>query len=690
MSAIVNERDLLLQAAATRFTPPNDRALLLGASSTVFKVPLSGQVAPATINLAAILLGMTGVVTFNTTPATKLTVSNNVATLAFADTGVDPVTVTASFTKDGFTYEARQTISRVMDGQPGSDGLAGTSTGLAYAYKRSVAAPTDNPGAATFTFSQGRITSPGTDALANGWSKSIPAGTDPLYVTVASASNSGATDEIAAGEWAAPVLYVQNGLNSATVMIYQRSASAVPPALPTADSTYTFASSALTGLNNGWSSTVPAASAGAYLYVSTATAVSAGVADTIAPGEWAAVRQMTRDGRDGQDGVDGLDGENGTNGQRGTVDVVSSGYSSWSDSAANGAIALAGYGAPVNRDRVTLTGTGYAETRFYNAGSWLAIAAYVNGNMLVDGTFSASKISGGILSGVIIRFGSGHTPGGYAFEIQAGGVVWVDNLFGGVLQGSNFYANFSHGVDGACYKSGYAGVRGMVPGTGAGVAVQGDNVLNGTAGQIGTAAYDFYASGGGTNYGPFTGAHDALVPIDAAIELGDLVVDVQCVGQRGLSNSIFTVERTSMPYQRGVRGPVAAIAGPLADHEPSALVQEVHEAVNGEGKSYTIMEMSEAYHAMASTHQLVAMNGVGEGWIKVCGEGGPLQADDLLVTSSIPGVAQRQNVGQDPAGVADDLVRGYTVAKARVAKGQSIQFASNDEVIVVPCIYLGG
>jgi hypothetical protein len=51
------------------------------------------------------------------------------------------------------------------------------------------------------------------------------------------------------------------------------------------------------------------------------------------------------------------------------------------------------------------------------------------------------------------------------------------------------------------------------------------------------------------------------------------------------------------------------------------------------------------------------------------------------VTSSIAGVAMRQN---------DDLVRGYTVAKARVNKGETIGFASADEIVVIPCIYLGG
>jgi hypothetical protein len=96
------------------------------------------------------------------------------------------------------------------------------------------------------------------------------------------------------------------------------------------------------------------------------------------------------------------------------------------------------------------------------------------------------------------------------------------------------------------------------------------------------------------------------------------------------------------------------------------------------------------YYEMAHTHTVIAVNSVGEGLIKVCGQSGPIGPDDLLVTSSLPGVAMRQNVERLDSGEADDLVRRCTVAKARVGKGQQITFASADEVKVIPCIYLGG
>ena len=67
----------------------------------------------------------------------------------------------------------------------------------------------------------------------------------------------------------------------------------------------------------------------------------------------------------------------------------------------------------------------------------------------------------------------------------------------------------------------------------------------------------------------------------------------------------------------------------------------------------------------------------GEGQINVCGEGGNIERGDLIVTSSIPGKGMKQ---------ADDIVRSYTVAKAR----ESMTFSSSTEVKLVACEYFSG
>jgi hypothetical protein len=200
-----------------------------------------------------------------------------------------------------------------------ASGSAGTSAGIAYAYKRSATdlivgwSPTANgPGAITWTFASGSITTPATDALLNGWTKAIPAGTDPLYVTVSSAANTAATDDIAATEWAAPVLLVANGtngtngvdgLNVATAILYQRNASStVGPTAQANTVTYTFGTGGMTGMSAGWTASIPSASGGAYLWVTRATASATTATDTLAVGEWSTPVLYTQDGIGGVNG----------------------------------------------------------------------------------------------------------------------------------------------------------------------------------------------------------------------------------------------------------------------------------------------------------------------------------------------------------------------------------------------------
>ena len=77
------------------------------------------------------------------------------------------------------------------------------------------------------------------------------------------------------------------------------------------------------------------------------------------------------------------------------------------------------------------------------------------------------------------------------------------------------------------------------------------------------------------------------------------------------------------------------------------------------------------------THDLADINALGEGQINVCGEAGNIEPGDLIVTSSMPGKGMKQ---------ADDLIRNYTVAKAR----EAATFDSPDQVKQIACIYLCG
>ncbi|MGX9697002.1 hypothetical protein ACWYXK_08485 [Janthinobacterium lividum] len=417
MSAIVGERDTLLQATAERFSTTADgKALLMSASTPVFRVNSAGAGAPGSIAITAKPVNVVGDIVFSVSAGTALRVNGNVATVDFASMTTDTALVQARIREFGVDYIANYMVSKVFDGVNGDTGLAGLNTGQAFAYKRAAAAPVDSPGDVIFTFATAAITTPAGNDLANGWSKNIPAGTAPLYVRVAAASSRNATDNIAANEWSAAVQLAKDGtdgLNVAPVRIYQRGATNIAPALPSAACTFTFATGALTGLNNGWSAQVPT-TGGAYLFTSGATAASRTATDDIAPGEWAAAARLAADG---------------ATGQRGTVTVAAPGYSAWSDASAVYELGRAGYGAPINRDVVTLYDATHAVTKFYVDGAWMVLGTVLNGSLLVDGTVAAKAIVGDTLGAIKANLGSVVAGDLYGTTLH-GGLGYPDNAYG--------------------------------------------------------------------------------------------------------------------------------------------------------------------------------------------------------------------------------------------------------------------
>jgi len=101
----------------------------------------------------------------------------------------------------------RFSLSKSLNGPTGA---AGVKSALIYAYQRSSSALTSNPGAVTVNLNTGKIT---TSSLANGWYKSIEdaSGTNPLYITAATAAGTGSTDTVPANEWSGPVIFSTNG-----------------------------------------------------------------------------------------------------------------------------------------------------------------------------------------------------------------------------------------------------------------------------------------------------------------------------------------------------------------------------------------------------------------------------------------------------------------------------------------------
>ncbi|MDN2700350.1 hypothetical protein O0882_29000 [Janthinobacterium sp. SUN073] len=600
MTAIGGARDTLLQATAERFSTTADgKAILLAGSTPVFRVNSAGAGAPGSIAITAKPVNVVGDIVFSVSAGTQLTVNGNVATVDFANMTTDTALVQARIREFGVDYVGNYMISKVFDGVAGDTGLAGLNTGQAFAYKRAAAAPTDSPGDVIFTFATASITTPASNDLAKGWSKNIPAGSAPLYVCVAGASSRNATDNIAANEWSSAVQLAKDGaagangsagqngldgLNVAPVRIYQRSATNTAPALPSAACTFTFATGALAGLNNGWSTQVPTAG-GAYLFTSGATAASRGATDDITPGEWAAAARLAADGvttytwvkygntaagggfsdspvgmtyiglaynkatlvesdnpadyawslikgGDGAKGDAGADGKTtytwikyadnadgtglydtprdstlylglavnklsaapstnkadyawskfrggqgvaGPSGQRGTVTVTAPGYSTWSDASAVYELSHAGYGAPINRDMVTLYDATHAATKFYVNDEWLAADTVLNGNLLVPGTVAAKalavdelsaitsilgKVKAGDISASTIHGGPGYPTGAYGWPSNDGNGFHLSQ--DGLLMGNYHlgkYARFD--TDGDIHTPQFTSLQGI-------------------------------------------------------------------------------------------------------------------------------------------------------------------------------------------------------------------------------------
>ena len=275
-----------------------------------------------------------------------------------------------------------------------------------------------------------------------------------------------------------------------------------------------------------------------------------------------------------------------------------------------------------------------------------------------------------------MAIGTGNTPSFKAFEVNAAGAVWTDGIIGGIFSGSNLNVSTAPAITGVTRQA-HPALFGQVPSNHASTSAHGIRGTNfyavgsrvQTSGLIGAAnGFDFYAEGAGSNYGPFTGAHDCLVANDETVSIGDLVVDLSCIARRGLSNTLFSVETSSSANQAAVLGVIVANNGFLSDRQPAAFIEEMTK----DG-----IVMSSGYELAKNNYQLMAINAVGEGQLNITGEGGNLTAGDLIVASSTAGKGMKQ---------ADDFVRSYTVARVR----ESVSFSSPNEQKLVACIYMCG
>jgi hypothetical protein len=268
------------------------------------------------------------------TPATSLltAVTQNVTspTYAWSITGATPTTgtgatititpslaassVTAALTVNGSNLASPVvrtiTMPITLDGTGGSAGL---NSATVYLYNRNTTTtpPASFSGTFTYTFNTG-VLSGGT---LNGWSQTPPAiaAGEFLFLALATASSTAATDSIPTAEFSAPQVISgtgtngTNGANTAIVSLFNSNTSAVtPPTSPSGTFTYTFATAVLSGGTlNGWSQTQPNITAGQYVWQKQATAFSSAATDTITAGEFSAAVVVGGVGTNGTNGTAG-------------------------------------------------------------------------------------------------------------------------------------------------------------------------------------------------------------------------------------------------------------------------------------------------------------------------------------------------------------------------------------------------
>ena len=479
----------------------------------------------------------------------------------------------------------------------GTEGLDGASYLTVTVWIRS-ATPPATPTGGSFNFTGLILTPP------DGWSSSVPTGTDPVYISTALASTVGTTGLDDSLSWSAPVLAFQNGADgsgtdtiSANGYLYYANSSASAPTAPTTSDTYSyvFATNTFTVTKAGWSTqfSAPSMTSGSKF--------------------WAVQYYVEED-------------EVGTQ----TVTIGSTPFT-W-----------------LNFDGL-VTFSNFQST--FDSG-----VTVIDGGKIATGTLSASKITTGTLSGNLIDGGAITGVSVYATGTGSAAALYGDggSSFGG------YFTSSQGSTAGAATAIGFGSCNGL----------KGEN--NGVAGgYVGTSSgYSFYSYAGTT--GPFTGAHEALLPLAVEVELGDIVADVSCVSKDGINNTIFEVTPTTQANQKNAIGVVSRNNGLLADKQLVAAF-----GVTFTSADEIVLRNSTEYEAAKDKYNLVIMNALGEGQINVCGEGGNIEAGDLIVASNIKGKGMKQ---------ADDIIRGYTVAKAR----ESVTFTSADEVKQIACIYVAG
>jgi hypothetical protein len=616
------------------------------------------------------------------------------------------------------------------------NGTSANKYATGYLYQWNSATPGNPNGTSIYTWADGSMSS---YTGSNGWQTSIPSNPGIPLLRLWQASKQivdAATVTTTTVSWTSGFTVAdvtQNGaagVQTATPTVYQWAITI--PLGPTGSSTYTWATSSFTPTPSGWSldpGTAP--SAGYTLWGATVSLLDSATATTTSI-NWTTASITAR-------GYAGTNGSTGTTGASARIcytkttlaslnstptTITTSGSTSFPPAGSWGA----GTSWQATPPSIVAGESVYQSDGIYDpstgntvwnvpylsalkVGSLSAISA--NLGTVTAGTITGVTITGGTIqtatSGVrTVLQGSNNTLTTY----DSGGIAV--SVIGGAGSGGGIAVNTT--VSGTSYPNiaGYSAFSGsgaitdvpcLLGSNTIGTAIRGDSNNNGigvcgvartyggsnhglrgvntaqnggtsTGGLVGVAnGYDFYADGSGVNYGPFTGSHDVMVAVGSNIGQGYIVKDVACLVKKNVSNTVFSVALSDAPNEPSI-GVMVLNNGLLANQIPAAFVEKYeYIEVDGEWETKTILYPE--YDLYKNDYDYCSANAVGEGQVYVCGENGNIAAGDLIVTSSVAGVGMKQ---------ADDIVRNYTVAKAR----EALIFTDTTTPVLVACIYLCG
>ncbi len=197
----------------------------------------------------------------------------------------------------------------------------------------------------------------------------------------------------------------------------------------------------------------------------------------------------------------------------------------------------------------------------------------------------------------------------------------------GVYGDATAATGFTNGVYGRSESTSGAGVFGYATAT--------SGTTWGVYGRSDSASgFGFYAESAGTDYGPFTGGHEARLARGEGEVVPGMVVSVTGRAERREENGVVTLSSTLPTVALSRRANDPSVFGVLV------AASKLHE---------------DHWYLASDGERFATVNALGEGRVWVTDANGSIQAGDYLTTSDIAGYAQRQG---------DGVLRNYTLGKA--------------------------